>query len=212
MSLPYPALLGLVFLTLLSSAPASPAEDLARKLENTQWMWRNSEDLVNVAGQKVLKDGAWTEVRFRPKGQCSAWHHDEIIYEGKWEVIGPASIRITPRNAVGLVLNFQNGFQNFIVANETTSTGTLKARLPWPAAAVGRWRWPNGRIVTVREDGKTFSPGGDGRWKMLAGDRFEINWRGGGFIDTIRIMSGNNKLKCKNQVGKEWQAERAVEG
>jgi hypothetical protein len=205
------ALVGFIILTWLAIAPAAQSEELAKNLVNTAWTWRHNDDVVNVGGQQVLRDGAWTEVRFRSNGKCSAWHYDAIVYEGNWEVMSPRSIRIKPRKDVGLVLNFHDTFKGFTVVNEDSCVGAFKGRLPWPSAAVGRWRWPNGAIITLREDGYASSSGGTGRWKMLSRERFEINWREGGYIDSIRIMSGNNKLKCKNQAGKEWQAERAVE-
>lgn len=184
-------------------AAPNPAE-LSRTLENTVWAWRNADDYVSVGGQTVVKDGAWQEVRFRGNGAASAWHKGRIVWEGRWEVVGAGAIKIAVGGPVGLVVNFDPGVTSARVANERDTVCKRIGRAPYLDPVVGRWKW--GRDVRrFKEDGTAT---GNGTWKRIGNDRYEIIWDRGVWVDTLRMKSGGNEMVGKNQKKHDVRVER----
>lgn len=197
-----------------SLPPATPhvIASVLRSLTNTAWTWTNLKDRIVIGGAVVIKDGAWLSVRFRSGGTFSAWHGNKIFWEGRWEVMGPDIVRIPNRGTLGLVLKFDAAMTTFTVANEEVTSGKLIGQVPLDPV-VGRWSWPRGGVVRLREDGRAFGEWRDakpGVWHPLGKEKYEIVWDGGKITDTIRIMSGDNKLDCENQNRSQWKAPRVV--
>ena len=196
------------------SPPPSPEEvrNVNKQLVETSWSYHNPNSIEQVAGKNILQAGSWTELRFRSDGRLTAWHYDELSLEGHWEVLGPRLVRIYPFDKAGLVLLFNDSFTAYTVENRKPASGKRVGRAPWLPAIVGKWRSKNGVVVSYREDGRVFAPAGNGTWKALAGDKFEVVWRGGAFTDAVRVMSGGDKIKCKcRENGHESFAERVKE-
>ncbi|MBB5034217.1 hypothetical protein [Prosthecobacter vanneervenii] len=198
------------------NAPGSvpdTAEGLRASLENTLWDWVNADDKVQVGGTTVLKQGAWQAVRFRPGGMMSAWHKDKIVWEGRWEVVAPRTVRVAVRDAVGLVLTFNTDANHFTVANERDTQGDRRGRAPVPEPFVGTWRWKDGFMATIREDGTVNS---DGTWKRVQRYRndtysYELHWGTGERFDYFTVRQDRKQMHGRNHLGTELSAERVVE-
>lgn len=204
-----------------AAAPAplsqTDANAIARKLENTQWAYTDRTDSVSVpGGGSVTKDGAWLGLRFRGQGRFTAWHDQRILHEARWEVITPNSIRVHncgPDPRVGLVLQFDPGITSFTSSNNSNVSGRRTGPAPNVDLLVGRWHWKGPGTVHFREDGMAYMEwqnGERGTWRSLGGDRYEANWAGGKFVDTIRMKSGNKELVCEDKGGRKFGAQRVI--
>ncbi|MFC5454708.1 hypothetical protein [Prosthecobacter fluviatilis] len=194
------------------SVPAT-AEGLRASLENTLWDWLNADDKVQVGGTTVLKQGAWQAVRFRPGGRISAWHKDRIVWEGRWEIIDARTVRLAVRDAVGLVLTFNTDANHFTVANERDTHGERRGRAPVPEPFVGTWRWKDGFVANIREDGTANS---DGTWKRVVrhlndSTSYDLRWGTGERVDHFTVHRDGKQMHGRNHLGAELSAERVLD-
>ena len=92
----------------------------------------------------------------------------------------------------------------------STTNATSPKATPTPAKVqsdpiVDKWRmFDSFRIF--RPDGTATGPGGAvaGKWRCLSSGsprHYEINWNGGVFIDTVRLVKNGTELSGKNQRG-----------
>ncbi len=178
---------------------------LESNLEGSWWNWKNDDDYVEAGGQVVVKDGAWQEVRFRRDGTLSAWHKGRIVWDGKWEILGPRAIRIPVGGPVGLVVEFDADVNTCKVANERATHGRRLGRSPVPDVIVGHWKWHGTNHHQIREDG-TVTP--NGVWKLQRNRNYVIEWNKGEDTDLVSINFDYKILKGKNLRGLELRIER----
>lgn len=73
---------------------------------------------------------------------------------------------------------------------------------------VGNWSWFNGGSVQIRPDGTFVAAGTSGTWRPLGGNRIQMQWTDGGWIDTLSLSPDGNQLSGSNQHGGPVSASR----
>ncbi len=185
-------------------------------MQNTQWKIVHKEDYLQTGGATVIKDGAWMAIRLRSNGQYSAWHHDKIAHEAKWEAVGADLIRLQdcgPDKRIGLLLKLDAGLTSFAAQNDENVSGAFMSKLGPVNKIVGRWHWDGPGTVHFREDGMCFAewPNGEsGTWRSSGNDRYEANWANGKYVDKVRMKSGDKELACEGLDGRKFGAHRVV--
>lgn len=96
--------------------------------------------------------------------------------------------------------------------------GTKSKNTPTPQnrckAAIGAWQWFNGVVVRIENNNSFRVSTGEngGTWQCLSNGQIRLNWRVGGWQDTISISSDGNTLLGKNQHGGTVSAKRTSSG
>ncbi len=204
------ALLCVFWMAAPGALRAAEPTGLEASLPGTVWKWPKTDEPVKVDGKAAAKASVWQEVRFLSDGKFSAWNKAKIVYDGRWQVVGPQSVRLTCNGPLALILFFDDKGTKFSVGTEPVGGGNLLGHAPALSPLVGKWRWRGGDIVTLREDGQALSVDGNGIWRSLGGNRYELNWRHGVFVDTAELVGDNNQLIVKNQHGERFEAYRIV--
>ena len=202
------------------AAPIPPTPqalaDLTQRLQNTQWKFVHKQDYLQTGGAIVIKDGAWMVIRLRSNGRYSAWHHDKIAHEAKWEAVDANLIRLQdsgPDSRVGLLLKLDASLTSFAAQNDENVSGAFMSKLGPVDKIVGRWHWDGPGTVHFREDGMCFAewPNGEsGTWRSSGNDRYEANWANGKYVDKVRMKSGDKELACEGLDGRKFGAHRVV--
>ncbi len=138
------------------------------------WRWSNGFTIVvNVDGSASngFGIGRWTSGR-------------DNRYEVDWPDI------------IGVVTLAQNGLT--LDALDSLGVRSTATRLQGASDGfVGIWRWDNGSIVTVSDDGSISLGHLRGTW-LRQGERFELTWP---LDDEIYVAEGGNSLHGQNQFG-----------
>lgn len=190
------------------TSPALTPATVAKKLLSFPrailgvWEWHDEANYIQAGDVKVAKPGAWTHVRLYDDGSANAWHEKQIVWEGKWEVIGEDSVKIVDRKFVH-VLKFAEDLTTLTVTTKPATTGR-KVGIAHRDPIVGDWHWGRG-INHVREDGTANE---NGVWKRLPDGRYEFNWSQGKYIDKATLTQDGQKLHGTNLKKEKFTSER----
>jgi len=148
------------------------------------WRWTNNLTVV-INSDGTIVAGPFT-------GRWQATDAVRRIYHLTW----PEAVDTTQLSSDGRSLTGGNQYGFVMSATRLT---------PGPDI-VGSWRWYNGVIVSIRQDGYFNAAGITGQWQMTTPGTYALTWPKP--VDTVSLSSNRRQLQGGNQYGIRLSATR----
>ena len=141
------------------------------------WRWTNNLTVV-INSDGTIVAGPFT-------GRWQATDTARRIYHLTW----PEAVDTTQLSGDGRSLTGGNQYGFAMSATRLTAGPDI----------VGSWRWYNGVIVIIRQDGYFSAAGITGHWQMTTPGTYALTWPKP--VDTVSLSSNRRQLQGGNQYG-----------
>jgi hypothetical protein len=147
------------------------------------WRWTNNATVV------IHPDGTMVAGPFTGRWQADPGHQ---TYHFTW----PEAVDTSQLSSDGRTLTGGNQYGFAMSAT----------RLTFGPEISGNWRWYNGVIVTIQQDGYFTAAGITGHWQQTTPGTYALTWPKP--VDTVSLSSNHRRLQGGNQYGIQLSATK----